>query len=107
MMLHFRFCTADLIAYVASLHQVHLRRRDQHIDPLDSFCYLHLRLSYPSGAGEFPGLQCGGQFSFYVNARFTFKQSTTTRRYLLYVGFMGLLSILTGWGRNSAVSRRW
>ncbi|EMX9178875.1 GtrA family protein [Citrobacter sedlakii] len=36
-------------------------------------------------------------FSFYANARFTFRQTTTPRRYFLYVGFMGLLSFLTGW----------
>ncbi|EGT4253286.1 GtrA family protein [Citrobacter amalonaticus] len=47
---------------------------------------------------NFLGFGVAVSFSFYANARFTFKQSTTTRRYLLYVGFMGLLSILTGWG---------
>ncbi|MDM2734338.1 GtrA family protein [Citrobacter sp. Ct235] len=47
---------------------------------------------------NFLGFSVAVSFSFYANARFTFKQSTTTRRYLLYVGFMGLLSILTGWG---------
>ncbi|MGY5957263.1 Prophage bactoprenol-linked glucose translocase-like protein [Kosakonia sp. BK9b] len=36
-------------------------------------------------------------FSFYANARFTFKSSTTLHRYVLYVGFMGALSLLVGY----------
>lgn len=35
-------------------------------------------------------------FSFFVNAKFTFQASVTTSRYILYVGFMGILSFLTG-----------
>jgi putative flippase GtrA len=35
-------------------------------------------------------------FSFVVNSRFTFKAKPTTGRYLAFVGFMGLLSLLTG-----------
>lgn len=35
-------------------------------------------------------------FSFFANARFTFKSSTTTSRYMLYVGFMGILSAAVG-----------
>lgn len=36
-------------------------------------------------------------FSFFANARFTFKARTTTLRYMLYIGFMGSLSAATGW----------
>jgi putative flippase GtrA len=36
-------------------------------------------------------------FSFFANAKFTFKSSTTTGRYLMYVGFMGMLSLIVGW----------
>ncbi len=36
-------------------------------------------------------------FSFFANARFTFRARTTTLRYMLYVGFMGILSAATGW----------
>jgi len=36
-------------------------------------------------------------FSFVVNSRFTFKAKATTGRYVVFVGFMGLLSLLTGW----------
>ncbi|OYQ82215.1 translocase [Wohlfahrtiimonas chitiniclastica] len=31
-------------------------------------------------------------FSFYMNAKFTFKKQATGLRYVLFVGFMGLLS---------------
>ncbi|MBW5814610.1 GtrA family protein [Yersinia kristensenii] len=36
-------------------------------------------------------------FSFFANARFTFNARTTTVRYMLYIGFMGILSAVTGW----------
>lgn len=37
-------------------------------------------------------------FSFFVNARFTFKSGMSTIRYLLYVGLMGALSVFVGLG---------
>ncbi len=36
-------------------------------------------------------------FSFFANAKFTFKARTTTFRYVSYTGFMGAMSILAGW----------
>ncbi len=35
--------------------------------------------------------------SFFINSRFTFKAKATSSRYLAFVSFMGLLSLLTGW----------
>ncbi|NKN34858.1 GtrA family protein [Agrobacterium sp. a22-2] len=35
-------------------------------------------------------------FSFFVNARFTFRAAISSTRYLLYVGFLGLMSFLFG-----------
>ncbi|ECD4636702.1 GtrA family protein [Salmonella enterica subsp. enterica] len=35
-------------------------------------------------------------FSFYVNARFTFKSDTTKFRYFIFVGFMGSLAFIIG-----------
>ncbi len=35
-------------------------------------------------------------FSFFVNARWTFNAKATTRRYLLYIAFMGSIAFLTG-----------
>jgi putative flippase GtrA len=42
--------------------------------------------------GNFAGFVVAVSFSFFANAKFTFKSSTTTIRYMLYVGFMGSLS---------------
>lgn len=36
-------------------------------------------------------------FSFFANARFTFQSQATGGRYLLFLGFMGLLSLANGW----------
>jgi len=36
-------------------------------------------------------------FSFFANARFTFKAEKTIIRYMLYAGFMGALSMSIGW----------
>jgi putative flippase GtrA len=47
--------------------------------------------------GNFAGFVVAVSFSFFANARFTFKSSTTTMRYMLYVGFMGSLSAAVGW----------
>ncbi|CAM6714322.1 GtrA family protein [Leclercia adecarboxylata] len=46
--------------------------------------------------GNFSGFVVAVSFSFFANARFTFKSSTTTLRYMLYVGFMGTLSAAVG-----------
>ncbi|WP_161617734.1 GtrA family protein [Yokenella regensburgei] len=35
-------------------------------------------------------------FSFFANAKFTFDAKVTSRGYLLFVGFMGLLSFISG-----------
>lgn len=36
-------------------------------------------------------------FSYVANARFTFRSQATLRRYILFVGFMGMLSVAVGW----------
>lgn len=46
---------------------------------------------------NFSGFVVAVSFSFFANARFTFNASTTTLRYMLYVGFMGALSAAIGW----------
>lgn len=43
------------------------------------------------------GFAVAVSFSFFANARFTFESSVSTERYLLYVGFMGALSVAVGW----------
>ena len=49
---------------------------------------------------NFSGFVVAVSFSFFANARFTFNSSTTTMRYMLYVGFMGTLSAAVGWGAD-------
>ncbi|EAM2765281.1 GtrA family protein [Salmonella enterica subsp. enterica serovar Ohio] len=46
---------------------------------------------------NFAGFVIAVSFSFFANARFTFNASTTTMRYMLYIGFMGTLSATVGW----------
>lgn len=46
---------------------------------------------------NFAGFVVAVSFSFYANAKFTFGVSTTTMRYMMYVGFMGTLSAAIGW----------
>ena len=52
--------------------------------------------------GNFAGFVVAVSFSFFANARFTFNTSTTTMRYMLYVGFMGTLSAAVGWAADIA-----
>ena len=49
---------------------------------------------------NFAGFVVAVSFSFFANAKFTFKASTTTMRYMLYVGFMGTLSATVGWAAD-------
>ncbi|MGA4467389.1 GtrA family protein [Enterobacter hormaechei] len=52
--------------------------------------------------GNFAGFVVAVSFSFFANARFTFKSSTTTKRYMLYVGFMGSLSAAVGYAADKS-----
>lgn len=47
--------------------------------------------------GNLAGFIVAVSFSFFANAKFTFKATTSTMRYMLYVGFMGALSAAVGW----------
>lgn len=49
---------------------------------------------------NFAGFVIAVSFSFYANAKFTFETSTTTLRYMLYIGFMGTLSAAVGWSAD-------
>ncbi|KJT24719.1 GtrA family protein [Salmonella enterica] len=52
--------------------------------------------------GNFAGFVVAVSFSFFANARFTFRSSTSTLRYMLYVGFMGSLSAVVGWSADKS-----
>lgn len=47
------------------------------------------------------GFSVAVSFSFFINAKFTFKSTASTTRYILYVGFMGTLSAAIGWTADS------
>lgn len=49
---------------------------------------------------NFAGFVIAVSFSFFANARFTFKASTSAARYMLYIGFMGTLSAAVGWSAD-------
>lgn len=40
---------------------------------------------------------CAVTFSFFANAKWTFKAQATTTRYFLYIVFMGTMALLVGW----------
>lgn len=65
-----------------------------------AFCIYALHTS--QALANFAGFVVAVSFSFFANARFTFKSSTTTMRYMLYVGFMGSLSAAVGWEADNA-----
>ncbi|WP_312465785.1 GtrA family protein [Atlantibacter hermannii] len=39
-------------------------------------------------------------FSFFLNAKWTFKSEATTIRYMIYVFFMGAMAAVTGWAAD-------
>ncbi|MEG5836650.1 GtrA family protein [Enterobacter bugandensis] len=52
--------------------------------------------------GNLAGFVVAVSFSFFANARFTFKSSVSTLRYTMYVGFMGTLSAAVGWAADKS-----
>ncbi|MDK4689033.1 GtrA family protein [Kingella negevensis] len=40
---------------------------------------------------------CAATFSFFANAKWTFKQTANQKRYFLFMSLMGGLALLTGW----------
>ena len=61
------------------------------------FCLCVYGFSTRQALANLAGFIVAVSFSFFANAKFTFKSSTTTGRYLMYVGFMGMLSVAVGW----------
>ncbi|AUU91848.1 translocase [Enterobacteriaceae bacterium ENNIH3] len=52
--------------------------------------------------GNLSGFVVAVSFSFFANARLTFKAKATTLRYLMYVTFMGALSATVGWAADKS-----
>ncbi|EKS6730537.1 GtrA family protein [Enterobacter mori] len=61
------------------------------------FALCYYRLGSSQALSNLAGFVFAVSFSFFINARFTFRSRTSTIRYLLYVGFMGTLSSCVGW----------
>ncbi|MGR4049799.1 GtrA family protein [Kosakonia cowanii] len=61
------------------------------------FCLCVYGFTLRQALANLAGFIVAVSFSFFANAKFTFKSSTTAGRYLMYVGFMGMLSVAVGW----------
>lgn len=62
-----------------------------------SLCYM---LDQPQSISNFLAFLVAVTFSFVVNAKWTFKSKATLTRYALYLGFMGVLSLLVGYAAD-------
>ncbi|WP_213881357.1 GtrA family protein [Pseudomonas sp. dw_358] len=61
------------------------------------FSMLHFAGGVDQARSNLAAFCVAATFSFYVNARYTFKASATGLRYVLFIGFMGLCSWLVGY----------
>lgn len=52
--------------------------------------------------GNLSGFVVAVSFSFFANAKLTFKAQATTIRYMIYVFFMGALSVSVGWAADKS-----
>lgn len=53
-------------------------------------------LSFEQSISNLVGFIVAVIFSFFMNAKFTFKQQVSSVKFISYTGFMGILSYLTG-----------
>ena len=60
------------------------------------FFVLYIAVGLDQAASNFAAFCVAASFSFYVNALYTFESQTSVGRYLLFVSFMGLLSLIVG-----------
>ncbi|WP_371917658.1 MULTISPECIES: GtrA family protein [unclassified Pseudomonas] len=65
-----------------------------------TFFVLHTVMGFRQAPSNFVSFCLAVSFSFYANARYTFKQRTSVLRYVLFVGFMGVLSYGVGYGAD-------
>jgi putative flippase GtrA len=61
------------------------------------FTLLHAGFDLDQARSNLGSFCVAATFSFYVNARYTFRASATGLRYVLFMGFMGLCSWLVGY----------
>ncbi len=60
------------------------------------FYVLHSGIGLSQRVSNFTAFCFAASFSFYVNALYTFESQTSVGRYLLFISFMGLLSLIVG-----------
>lgn len=65
-----------------------------------TFAVLHAILGFSQALSNLAAFCLAVSFSFYANAHYTFKARATGSRYLLFVGFMGLLSLGVGYAAD-------
>ncbi|KIH81705.1 GtrA family protein [Pseudomonas batumici] len=65
-----------------------------------AFLIFHSLLSISQALSNLGAFALAATFSFYANARYTFRAQASTRRYLLFILFMGVLSLAIGWGAD-------
>ncbi|ETS31890.1 translocase [Photorhabdus temperata] len=61
------------------------------------FGVVHHLLDATQAVSNLAGFSIAVTFSFFTNARITFKVKATGERYMSFISFMGLLSFLTGY----------
>ncbi len=62
-----------------------------------AFLIFHSMLSISQALSNGGAFALAATFSFYANARYTFRAQASLQRYLLFILFMGFLSLLIGW----------
>jgi putative flippase GtrA len=62
-----------------------------------TFAAVYYSFSHDQMISNFAGFCVAVTFSFFANARWTFKSDHTAVRYFMYVGFMGLLALACGY----------
>lgn len=67
-----------------------------------TFAAVYYSFSYNQMISNFFGFCVAVTFSFFINAKWTFKSDHTTSKYILYVGFMGLLALICGYLADKA-----
>jgi putative flippase GtrA len=60
------------------------------------FYVLNTAAGFSQAASNFSAFCVAATFSFYVHALYTFEAGASVVRYLVYIGFMGVLSVVVG-----------
>jgi putative flippase GtrA len=62
-----------------------------------TFAIVYFSFNHHQMISNFAGFCVAVTFSFFANAKWTYQKEQTTTRYLMYVGFMGLLALACGY----------